>query len=116
MPFDLGSKGVRCRAYAKRPSDRRRATALSIMRRSLTNLLRASAQRAASKNSQTLNFCEAKYGYRHWGADGKVRQLDQLHPHLRELRPEPGPTRTMSALVEQPDLATVIWEIGRAHV
>ena len=25
----------------------------------------------------------ARYGYLRWGADGKVRQLDQLHPHLR---------------------------------
>jgi hypothetical protein len=43
-----------------------------------------------------------------WGADGRVRQLDQLHPHLRDLRPEPGPTSTIGALVEQLDLATVI--------
>ena len=25
----------------------------------------------------------ARYGYLRWGADGKVRQLDQLYPHLR---------------------------------
>jgi len=56
-----------------------------------------------------LHFREAKYGYRRWGADGRVRQLDQLHPHLRELRPERGPTSTIGALVEQLDLATVIW-------
>lgn len=43
-----------------------------------------------------------------WGADGRVRQLGQLHPHLRELRPEPGPTSTIGALVERLDLATVI--------
>ena len=26
---------------------------------------------------------EARYCYQRWGADGKVRQLDQLYPHLR---------------------------------
>ena len=26
---------------------------------------------------------EARYGYLRWGADGKVRQLDQLYPHIR---------------------------------
>ena len=32
----------------------------------------------------------ARYGYLRWGADGKVRQLDQLYPHLREEEPAPG--------------------------
>ena len=30
---------------------------------------------------------EARYGYLRWGADGKVRQLDRLYPHLREEQP-----------------------------
>jgi PAS domain S-box-containing protein len=51
---------------------------------------------------------EARYCYRRWGADGKVRQLDQLYPHLREQEPVPGPTSTIGASVEQLDLATVI--------
>ena len=51
---------------------------------------------------------EARYGYLRWGADGKVRQLDQLYPHLREEEPVPGPTSTIGAPVEQLDLATVI--------
>ena len=50
----------------------------------------------------------ARYGYQRWGADGKVRQLDQLYPHLREQEPVPGPTNTIGASVEQLDLATVI--------
>ena len=29
---------------------------------------------------------ERPYGYLRWGADGKVRQLDELYPHLREAR------------------------------
>ena len=51
---------------------------------------------------------EARYGYLRWGADGKVRQLDQLYPHLREGEPLPGPTSTIGAPVENLDLATVM--------
>jgi GAF domain-containing protein len=39
---------------------------------------------------------------------GKVRQLDQLYPHLRQQEPAPGPTSTIDAPVEHLDLATVI--------
>ena len=51
---------------------------------------------------------DARYGYLRWGADGKVRQLDQLYPQLREEEPAPGPTSTIGAPVEHLDLATVI--------
>ena len=51
---------------------------------------------------------EARYCYQRWGADGKVAQLDQLYPHLREEEPVLGPTSTIVAPVEQLDLATVI--------
>src|SRR5260370_15601828 len=51
---------------------------------------------------------DAKRCYLRWGADGKVRQLEQLHPYLREDEPVPGPMKTMGAPVEHLDLATVI--------
>ena len=51
---------------------------------------------------------DARYGYLRWGADGKVRQLDELYPHLREDDPVPGPRSTIGAPVEHLDLATVI--------
>jgi PAS domain S-box-containing protein len=51
---------------------------------------------------------DARYGYLRWGADGKVRQLDQLYPHLREEEPVRRPTSTIVAPVEHLDLATVI--------
>jgi len=51
---------------------------------------------------------DARYCYLRWGADGKVRQLDELYPHLREEQPVPGPTSTIGAPVEHLDLATVI--------
>src|SRR5260370_3984333 len=50
----------------------------------------------------------ARYGYLRWVAGGKVRQLDQLYPHLREKEPVPGPTSTIGAPVEHLYLATVI--------
>jgi hypothetical protein len=42
----------------------------------------------------------ARYGYLRWGADGKVRQLDTLYPHLRHDGPCPGPTSTIEAPVD----------------
>jgi PAS domain S-box-containing protein len=51
---------------------------------------------------------DARHCYLRWGAHGKVRQLDGLHPYLREDEPVPGPTRTIGAPVEHLDLATVI--------
>jgi PAS domain S-box-containing protein len=50
----------------------------------------------------------ARYGYRRWGADGKVRQLDEMYPHLREEEPAPARTSTIGTPVENLDLATVI--------
>ena len=51
---------------------------------------------------------DARYGYVRWGATGKVRQLDELYPQLREEERAPGPTSTIGAPVEHLDLATVI--------
>ncbi|WP_037471076.1 PAS domain S-box protein [Sinorhizobium fredii] len=50
----------------------------------------------------------ARYCYLRWGADAKVRQLDQLHAHLRGGPARPSATSTISTPVEQLDLATVI--------
>jgi len=55
-----------------------------------------------------LYLRNARQSYMRWGADGKVRQLDQLHPHLRDDRRASDGTGTIGAPVEQLDLATVI--------
>ena len=55
-----------------------------------------------------LYLRNARYGYLRWGADGKVRQLDEMYPQLRKDEPAPAPTSTMGAPVEHLDLATVI--------
>ena len=57
-----------------------------------------------------LYLGNARQGYLRWGAEGKVRQLEQLHPRLRQDGRALGPTPTsaIEAPVEQLDLATVI--------
>jgi GAF domain-containing protein len=50
----------------------------------------------------------ARHCYLRWGADGKVRQLDALYPHLSKEEPAPEPTGTIGAPVEHLDLATVL--------
>ncbi len=51
---------------------------------------------------------DARYGYLRWGADGKVRQLDELYPQLKGEAPTLVPTSTIGTPVEHLDLATVI--------
>jgi PAS domain S-box-containing protein len=51
---------------------------------------------------------DARDCYLQWGADGKVRQLDKLYPHLRHEKPLSDPTSTILTSVEYLDLATVI--------
>jgi predicted ATPase len=51
---------------------------------------------------------EARYRYLDWGAEGKVRQLDELYPHLRKEETVSAPTSTIGAPVERLDLATVV--------
>jgi PAS domain S-box-containing protein len=56
-----------------------------------------------------LYLQEARRCYLHWGADGKVRQLDQISPHhLGDQETAASATRTFEAPVEHLDLATVI--------
>jgi PAS domain S-box-containing protein len=50
----------------------------------------------------------ARHCYLHWGADGKVRQLDQLYPDLRTEEVAAAPSGTIETPVEHLDLATVI--------
>ena len=50
----------------------------------------------------------ARYCYLRWGADGKVRQLDEMHPQLWKEEHAAAPTSTITAPIEQLDLGTVI--------
>src|SRR5262249_9004035 len=51
---------------------------------------------------------QARACYALWGADGKVRQLDGLHPKPTEDLPASGSNGTFTAPVAGLDLATVI--------
>jgi hypothetical protein len=51
---------------------------------------------------------EARRCYLRWGAFGKVRQLEQLHPRLRDAAVPAFPTATIGAYVEQLDVGTVL--------
>jgi PAS domain S-box-containing protein len=51
---------------------------------------------------------EARRCYLRWGAYGKVRQLEQLYPHLRDAPVPASPTATIGAPVEQLDVGTVL--------
>src|SRR5438445_612302 len=55
-----------------------------------------------------LYLRKARNGYLLWGAEGKVRQLDQLHPHLGADQPAPDARRTIGVPIEHLDLATVL--------
>jgi PAS domain S-box-containing protein len=51
---------------------------------------------------------DARHCYLRWGAAGKVRQLEELYPQIREEEAVSGPTRTIGTPVEHLDLATVV--------
>jgi PAS domain S-box-containing protein len=50
----------------------------------------------------------ARYCYLRWGAAGKVRQLDELYPQLREGQRAPDARHTVGTSSEQLDMATVL--------
>ncbi|MGK6310229.1 trifunctional serine/threonine-protein kinase/ATP-binding protein/sensor histidine kinase [Variovorax sp. DT-64] len=56
----------------------------------------------------TTYLRDARACYLHWGADGKVRQLEQLYPHLRADKPISEPSTTIQTSAELLDLATVM--------
>jgi predicted ATPase/transcriptional regulator with GAF, ATPase, and Fis domain len=51
---------------------------------------------------------DARYCYRRWGADAKVRQLDQLYPQIAAEESIADATATIQTPVEHLDLTTVI--------
>jgi PAS domain S-box-containing protein len=51
---------------------------------------------------------DAKYGYRQWGAEGKVRQLEAKYPYLADEQISADAKRTLVTPVEHLDLSTVL--------
>ncbi|MET0534853.1 MAG: AAA family ATPase [Steroidobacter sp.] len=56
----------------------------------------------------TTYLRDARYCYQRWGADGKVRQLEQQFPQLRGEKSIADSTATIVTPIEHLDLATVI--------
>lgn len=65
------------------------------------------AERSHEKIAATY-LRAARACYLRWGADGKVRQLEELYPHLKVDKSIPNSTATTVTRIEQLDLATVI--------
>jgi PAS domain S-box-containing protein len=55
-----------------------------------------------------LHLRNARECYLRWGAFGKVRQLEQLHPHLRDAPVPASATTTIGTPVERLDVGTVL--------
>jgi PAS domain S-box-containing protein len=55
-----------------------------------------------------LYLKNARYAYLRWGANGKVRQLDDFHPQLATTEPRQRAAGTIETPVEHLDLATVL--------
>ena len=65
----------------------------------------------AARDFETISHTylrNARYCYVRWGADAKVRRLDELYSYLKDEGPVPSPMSTIGAPVEHLDLPTVI--------
>src|SRR6202166_3935478 len=73
--------------------------------------LEVAARFYAARGFETIAHAylrNARHCYLRWGAWGKVLQLEQRYPRLREESARSAPTATMGAAVEQLDLDTVV--------
>jgi len=64
--------------------------------------------RRGFETAGSAHLRHARASYALWGADGKVRQLDELYPHLRKEEFSPDARGTIGAPVEHLELKTVI--------
>ena len=94
--------------FTNRPSARHRQTGLCRTKRSPTNWRRAFTRHVGLSRISDLYLRKAHERYVRWGADGKVRQLDRLYPHLRENELPQGPISTIGTPIEELDLETVV--------
>ena len=64
----------------------------------------------AARGFETISHAylrNARDGYARWGADGKVRQLEEIYPHLMEERGASNGASALERSIEHLDLATV---------
>jgi PAS domain S-box-containing protein len=80
-----------------------------IHKEALANELAARFYAARGFETIALAYLRnARYCYRRWGAFGKVRQLEQLHPKLLEDATSRPPAATVATFVEQLDIGAVV--------
>jgi PAS domain S-box-containing protein len=71
--------------------------------------LAARFYKARGIDTPVLSYlANARDCYLRWGAESKVRQLDEMYPYLREREPALKATNTIGAPLEHLDLATVL--------
>jgi len=61
-----------------------------------------------AETSAHAHLCKARNLYERWGAFGKVKQLDEHYPRLREERVPPPTTATIGRPVRELDVETVV--------
>ena len=81
-----GLKGATAtrRSSTSKPSVRRATTASSTTKPLPWSSPRTSTRPVASTGSRQAYLRDARSGYRQWGADGKVRQLEAQYPYLSD--------------------------------
>ena len=66
------------------------AVSLTLSRAALPRWPRMGRRGARVRENRPSVSADARYGYLRWGADGKVRQLDEMYPQLRAEEPPPA--------------------------
>ena len=103
------SNFVRSKRHIIEPRNWRKMGAISLSKETESPILSFPFGGSLSRNS----LCQCAESKHHqvclrWGADGKVRQLEQLHPQLSLDKPIDDSTSTILTPVKHLDLATVI--------
>ena len=100
--------GARCRAPLRRGHPVRREQGF-IQNEGLANELAANFYAARGFETIARAYLRnARSCYLRWGADGKVRQLDHAHPHLRQQSAPSPSTATIGASIEQLDVGAAV--------
>ena len=92
----------------RKPCVRRTPTALSTIEAIANERAGCFYAARGFETIATAYLRNARYCYRRWGADAKVRQLEQLYPQIGAEKSIADATATIQTPVEHLDLATVI--------
>ena len=110
VPKSPGLKAVcsTLKTSMRKPCVRRTPTALSTIEAIANERAGCFYAARGLERIATAYLRDARSCYRRWGADAKVRQLEQLYPQIGAEESISDATATIQTPVEQLDLATVI--------